>query len=116
MKGVNVFRCLMPAALAEFLAVPVQTADAMGGGHGMGGGHAMGSGHGMRTGGMGRMGGTGRAGGMGAHGPAGRLATASSSFSRNGVSRFSQRQRPAFRDPASNRFAIRGDRRDQFRG
>ena len=36
------------------------------------------------------------------------------------MSRFSQRQSPAFRDPASNRFASRGgrffDRRDQFRG
>src|ERR1700747_3248851 len=110
MKAVNVFRWLMPAALAAFLSIPVQTANSSGGGHAMCGGHAMGGGHGMPTGGMGRMGGTGRMGSMGAHGLRGHLASSSSSFNRNGVSRFSQRQSPAFRDPASNRFASRGGR------
>lgn len=55
MKGLAVFRWLMPVALAVFLSVPVQTANA----HGMGGGGGH-MGGGMGGGHMGGMGGRGR--------------------------------------------------------
>jgi len=54
MKGLVVFRWLMPAALAALLSIPVQTVSAhpTGGGHAMGGmgGHGMGGTHGRGTG------------------------------------------------------------------
>ena len=89
MRGLDVFRWLMPTALAALLSIPPQTAT----GHPMGGGHAMG--------GM---------GGMAGHRIGGHPPMASRFSSRNGASRFAQR-----RDPTSwnhDRFV---DRKDQFR-
>jgi hypothetical protein len=64
MKGLDVFRWLMPAALAAFLSVPVQTIKA----HGMGGGGGhMGGGGGHMGGGGGHMGGTGASHATSAH-------------------------------------------------
>jgi putative peptidoglycan binding protein len=112
MKGSGVFRWLMPAALAVFLSVPVQTANArgMGGGGGhMGGG--MGGGH------MGAMGGRGRPmmgtrffrGGMGGRG---RPMMGTRSFSRNRMSSFARSHDPRF----GTRFVNRGDRSFDRRG
>jgi Putative peptidoglycan binding domain len=76
MKGLDVFRWLMPAALGAFLSFPVQTVSAGrmggGGGHGMGGFGSMGV----------------RPGGMPGHGNWGRPAMGSRFFGRNGTSRF----------------------------
>jgi hypothetical protein len=98
MKGLGVFRWLMPAALAAFLSVPVQTANARG--MGGGGGHmgGMGGGH---MGGRVRMGGTG---GLRSH-----PGMATHFFSRTGASRFAH-QNPAFRNHSFDRFAGRTDR------
>lgn len=79
MKGLDVFRWLMPAALAALLSVPTQTANA----HGMGGG----GGH------MGGMGG-GHMGGMGGRG---HPSMGARFMSHNGTSRFAQHQGTAFR-------------------
>jgi hypothetical protein len=102
MRGLVVFRWLMPTALAAWLSIPVQTAGA----HGMGGG----GGHGM--GGMG-----GRS--MGGRGMGGHPAMATRFFSRDQANRFAQHRDPAFSNHHSDRFADRGDhfvdRRDQFR-
>jgi Putative peptidoglycan binding domain len=109
MKGLVVFRWLMPAALAALLSIPVQTVSA----HPSGGGHAMG-GHGM--------------GGTNGRGMGGRPSTSSHFFSRNGANhsgwdhhfdRFTDRHdhffdhRDQFRDSHGlpDRFA---DRRDHF--
>jgi hypothetical protein len=87
MKGLNVFRWLMPVALAALLSVPVQSANA----HGMGGG----GGHmgGMGGGHMGGMGG-GHMGGMGGRG---HPSMGARFMSHNGTSRFAQHQGTAFR-------------------
>jgi hypothetical protein len=79
MKGLDVFRWLMPVALAALLSVPVQSANA----HGMGGG----GGH------MGGMGG-GHMGGMGGRG---HPSMGARFISHNGTSRFAQHQGTAFR-------------------
>ncbi len=104
MKGLGVFRWLMPAAVAALLSVPVQTANARG--MGGGGGHmgGMGGGH---MGGRGRMGGIG---GLRSH-----PGTATHFFSRTGASHFGTHQNLAFRNHnfgrsagRTNRFADRG--------
>jgi hypothetical protein len=101
MSGSVVFRWLLPAALAALLAIPVQTAGAMG----------MGGGHGGMGGGMGRGGFGGRGMGM-----RGRPAMSSRFSSSN---HFTNRQSFASRNHDFNRFNNRGDRnldrRDQFR-
>ena len=76
MKGLVVFRWLMPAALAALLSLPIQIASAHPSGGGRMGGHGMGGmgGHGM--------------GGMGGRGMGGRPATGSHFFSRNGANHF----------------------------
>jgi hypothetical protein len=98
MKGLVVFRWLMPVALAVFSSVPVQSVNA----HGMGGGG-------------GHMGGGMGGGHMGGMGGGGRPMMGTRFFGRNGMSSFAQRHDPAF----GTRFVNRGDRffdrRDLFR-
>lgn len=100
MKGLFVFRWLMPAALAALLSVPIQIASA----------HPSGGGGGMGGHGMGGMGGHG----MGGRGMGGRPAAASHFFSRNGANHFDHGW-----DHHFDRFTDRHDRffdhRDQFR-
>jgi hypothetical protein len=107
MSGSVVFRWLLPAALATLVAIPVQTAGAMG----MGGGHGGMGGGGMHVGGMSRGGFGGRGMGM-----RGRPAMSSHFSSSN---HFANRQSFASRNHDPNRFNNRGDRnldrRDQFR-
>ena len=71
MKGLDVFRWLMPAALAVFLPVSVQTVKA----HSMGGGHMAGGGGHMAGGG-------GHMAGGGAHAMSARHATGTRTVSR----------------------------------
>jgi Putative peptidoglycan binding domain len=80
MKGLDVFRWLVPAALAAFLSVSVQTVKA----HGMGGGGGhMGGGGGHMGGGGGHMGGGGgHMAGGGTHGTSARHATSARMASR----------------------------------
>jgi hypothetical protein len=112
MKGLGVFRWLMPAALAAFLSVPVQTANArgMGGGGGhMGGGGGHVGGGGGHVGGMGggHMGGRVRMGGTG--GLRSHPGMATHFLGRTGASRFGH-QNPAFRNHNFDRFAGRTNR------
>ena len=109
MRGLDVFRWLMPASLAVFLSVPVQTVNAMGPGANMGG---MGGGH------MGAMGGRGRSM-MGGRPMMGQRMMGSRFVKGNAMRSSAQRRDPTFsnrnfaqhRDPTfSNRFVNRGDR------
>jgi hypothetical protein len=111
MKGLGVFRWLMPAAVAALLSVPVQTANA----HGMGGGGGHMGGGGGHMGGMGggHMGGRIRMGGVG--GLRSHPGTTTHFFSRTGASHFGTHQNLAFRNHnfgrsagRTNRFADRG--------
>ena len=87
MKGLVVFRWLMPVALAVFSSVPVQSVNA----------HGMGGGGGHMGGGMGG----GHMRGMGA-----RPMMGGRFFSGNGMRSFAQRPDPTF----GNRFVNRGGR------
>ena len=106
MKRLDVFRWLMPAAVAALLSIPVQTANA----HGMGGGGGHMGGGGGHMGGMGggHMGGRVRMGGIG--GPQTHPGMATHFFSRTGDSHLGPHQNLAFRNHNVGRFAGRTNR------
>ena len=110
MKRLDVFRWLMPAAVAALLFVPMQTANASG--RGGGGGH-MGGGGGHMGGGGGHMAGRVRMGGTG--GLRGHSGVATHFMSRTGAGHVGSHQNLAFRNHnfhgsagRTNRFADRG--------
>jgi Putative peptidoglycan binding domain len=125
MKGLVVFRWLMPVAVAALLSVPMQTANA--GGKGGGGGHSGRSG-GHAGGGGGHTGGRVRMGGIG--GARGHAGVTSHFISRTGAGRVGSHQNLAVRNHnfhgsagRTNRFADRGrfgnqrfGREDRFGG
>ena len=79
MKGLDVFRWLVPATLAAFLSVSVQTVKA----HGMGGGGGhMGGGGGHMAGGGGHMAGGGTHGTSARHATSARMASRGHGFDR----------------------------------